>query len=159
LPDDFLDFVDASIREISPYGTVDYHLDRMGWAQYEAIHQKDLPGRPSRILRVPGLAPKIRLWEVPDKSTYTLRMWYLARVPNPSATGKHAGDPSNEVHVPAVFLPALCAGLAAKMAAKSLNEASLMRTQMLNLTYQNLLTNAVEFMRDRSSLYLRPEVR
>ena len=150
--------LDAQTYEIAEYvirtgsGTAqtDIPLTRISISQYTTIPNKKTPGRPVNIWMDKQLAaPDIYLWPVPDKS-YTMVYWRLRRM-------EDAGSPaSNTADVPYRFLPAMVAGLAAKIGTKK--SVPMDKLAKLESDYEVAWLDAVAGDRDRSSWRLRPHI-
>ncbi len=90
----------------------------------------------------------VNLWPVPDKSTYTLVYYYLERIDD-------AGSPaSNNMDVPARYLPCMVAGLAYQISLKKPEVAD--RIPVLKQVYEEQWSLAADADRDKSSLFFTP---
>ena len=90
----------------------------------------------------------VNLWPVPDKSTYTLVYYYLERI---DAAGSPA---SNNMDVPARFLPCLVAGLAYQLTLKFPIASD--RSAVLKADYEEQWNLAADADREKASLYVAP---
>lgn len=133
----------------------DYQLNRISQNTYSTIPNKLNQARPIQYhmnrQEVGGSSTKssVTLWPVPDTSAkYTLVYWRIARIAD-------AGDPaSNDMDVPARFLPALVAGLAYHIALKKPELAP--RAQMLKGEYEQQFALAAAEDREKAPIRFVP---
>lgn len=91
----------------------DTPLDRIGMQQYLEIVDKDSAGPPVQYVVERGISTiTLRLWPVPDSSTYDLVYWSIKKI-------EDSGAYNNQLDLPRRFLPALIAGLAYKIGGKN----------------------------------------
>lgn len=147
--DDVVDLIDFAVRTGSGQSQVDYRLERIGVSQYAQITNKTITGRPTQIY-VQRLTDTTRatLWPIPSQA-YTLVYWALARIDD-------AGVATNTADMPYRFVPALVSGLAYHIATKK--PEAMARVPFLRDEYERQFALAAEEDRDRSSIYLLPDL-
>jgi hypothetical protein len=146
-----LDIIEASLRtdEGDTTAQADLTMRRLSVSDYARQTNKLSEGRPSQyFVEYTDSAITVYPWPVPDSSTYTFNYWYIERIED---TGKPG---TNNVDVPARFLPVLTAGLAYYIAMK-LPESS-DRLQMLQLEYERQWDLAADAARDKASFFMKP---
>lgn len=146
------DIVDAYLRTDAgdTQSQFDQSMSRISVSQYAHLSNKLTQAKPLEyyVERKPtGIT--IKLWPVPDsQETYTFGYYYMERV-------EDAGKPaSNNMDVPARFLPCLVAGLAYKLSVKYPEAAS--RAQLLKADYDEQWELASDAAREKASLYVVP---
>ena len=152
LTSDQLDVIEASLR--TDDGDVNKQTDlttsRISISQYSHLTNKLTQGRPIQfwIEKDPG-AIALNVWPVPDDAvTYKINYYYIQRVED---TGSPA---SNNVDIPARFMPCMAAGLAYYISIKR-PEAS-ERAPLLKQVYEEQWDLAADADRDKSSFYMVP---
>jgi len=152
LTSDQLDVIEASLR--TDDGDVnkqtDLTMSRISVSQYSHLTNKLTQGRPIQywIEKDPG-AIALNVWPVPDDAvTYKINYYYIQRVED---TGSPA---SNNVDIPARFMPCMAAGLAYYISIKR-PEAS-ERAPLLKQVYDEQWDLAADADRDKSSFYMVP---
>tara|TARA_R110001583_G_scaffold49156_6_gene153975 strand:- start:1779 stop:2474 length:696 start_codon:yes stop_codon:yes gene_type:complete len=152
LTSDQLDVIEASLR--TDDGDVnkqtDLTMSRISISQYSHLTNKLTQGRPIQfwIEKDPG-AIALNVWPVPDDVvTYKINYYYIQRVED---TGSPA---SNNVDIPARFMPCMAAGLAYYISVKR-PEAS-ERAPLLKQVYDEQWDLAADADRDKSSFYISP---
>lgn len=149
LPADTVDILDVSIRSGSGVSQVDYAIERMPFTVYNHIANKNSTGRPTQYMVLRDVSvPTVTIWPVPDDS-YTLVYYRMRRI-------EDAGDYTNTTDVPFRFLPVLIAGLAFHLSMKKPQSRD--RTLALKQYYDEIMQKAKYEDRDRSSLYIVPDV-
>tara|TARA_R110002020_G_scaffold187208_1_gene385424 strand:- start:668 stop:1360 length:693 start_codon:yes stop_codon:yes gene_type:complete len=127
----------------------DLSMQRISVSQYAQLTNKLTDGRPIQyyVERSPSNIT-INLWPVPDsQATYTFFYYYMERIED---TGKPA---SNNVDVPARYLPCLVAGLAYYLSIKNRDSAQV--APLLKEIYEeqwNLASDAA----NKNTLYVSP---
>ena len=152
LAGDQLDVIEASLR--TDDGDADKQSDltmsRISISQYSHLTNKLTQGRPIQywIEKDPG-AIALNVWPVPDDAeTYKINYYYIQRV-------EDSGSPaSNNVDIPARFMPCMAAGLAYYISIKR-PEAS-ERAPLLKQVYDEQWNLAADADRDKSSFYMVP---
>ena len=147
-----LDVIQASLR--TDDGDADKQSDltmsRISISQYSHLTNKLTQGRPIQywIEKDPS-AIALNVWPVPDDAeTYKINYYYIQRV-------EDSGSPaSNNVDVPARFMPCMAAGLAYYISIKR-PEAS-ERAPLLKQIYDEQWDLAADADRDKSSFYMTP---
>jgi hypothetical protein len=147
-----LDVIEASIRTDAGDTSkqTDISMERISVSQYAHISNKLATGKPIQywVNRQPE-AITLTVWPVPDSATtYVMNYYYLER-------HEDSGTPaSNNVDVPARFLPPLTAGLAYYLALK--NADTMQMGPILKTVYEEQWNLAADAARDKSSLWLIP---
>ena len=146
------DIVDAYLRTDAgdTQSQFDQSMSRISVSQYAHLSNKLTQAKPLEfyVERKPtGIT--VHLWPVPDsQETYTFGYYYMERVED---SGKPA---SNNMDVPARFLPCLVAGLAYKLATKYPQAAD--RAQLLKADYDEQWDLAADAAREKASLFIAP---
>ena len=152
LAGDQLDVIEASLR--TDDGDADKQTDltmsRISISQYSHLTNKLTQGRPIQywVEKDPS-AIALNVWPVPDDAeTYKINYYYIQRV-------EDSGSPaSNNVDIPARFMPCMAAGLAYYISIKR-PEAS-ERAPLLKQVYDEQWNLAADADRDKSSFYMVP---
>ena len=152
LAGDQLDVIEASLR--TDDGDADKQSDltmsRISISQYSHLTNKLTQGRPIQywVEKDPS-AIALNVWPVPDDAeTYKINYYYIQRV-------EDSGSPaSNNVDIPARFMPCMAAGLAYYISIKR-PEAS-ERAPLLKQVYDEQWNLAADADRDKSSFYMVP---
>jgi hypothetical protein len=143
---DTIDVLSAVIRTNAGQSTQsDVILTRLSRDAYINIPQKLSQARPTQYYIDRQINPQVKLWPVPDASTYTLVYDRLVRMDD-------ADTQTNTLEMPFRFYPCLAAGLAYYLAMKKAPE----RVQMLKAMYEEEFERAAAEDRDRASLSLTP---
>jgi hypothetical protein len=152
LTGDQLDVIEASLR--TDDGDADKQTDltmsRISVSQYSHLTNKLTQGRPIQfwIEKDPG-AIALNVWPVPDDAvTYKINYYYIQRVED---TGSPA---SNNVDIPARFMPCMAAGLAYYISIKRPEASD--RAPLLKQVYDEQWDLAADADRDKSSFYMVP---
>ena len=152
LAGDQLDVIEASLR--TDDGDADMQLDltmsRISISQYSHLTNKLTQGRPIQywIEKDPD-AIALNVWPVPDDAqTYKVNYYYIQRVED---TGSPA---SNNVDIPARFLPCMAAGLAYYISVKRPEASD--RAPLLKQIYDEQWDLAADADRDKSSFFMVP---
>jgi hypothetical protein len=149
---DVLDIVEGYIR--TDAGDVakqfDQAMTRISVSDYSQLSNKLTKSKPLQyyVERSPtGII--IHVWPSPDdQATYTFGYYYMQRIED---TGSPA---SNNMDVPARFLPSLVAGLAYQISMKFPDSAP--RSQFLKADYEEQFTLAADSDRGKASLFISP---
>ena len=152
LAGDQLDVIEASLR--TDDGDADKQSDltmsRISISQYSHLTNKLTQGRPIQywIEKDPD-AIALNVWPVPDDAqTYKVNYYYIQRVED---TGSPA---SNNVDIPARFLPCMAAGLAYYISVKRPEASD--RAPLLKQIYDEQWDLAADADRDKSSFFMVP---
>ena len=152
LSSDVLDIVESSVR--TDAGSVtsqfDQAMTRISVSDYSQLSNKLTKSKPLQyyVEKTPtGIT--IHLWPSPDdQETYTFAYYYMQRIED---TGSPA---SNNMDVPARFLPSLVSGLAYQISMKYPEAAG--RYQALKADYEEQFTIAADSDRTKASLFISP---
>lgn len=144
-----VDVIEYALRTGTGAAQTDYRLERISVAQWAAITNKNLQGRPTQIY-VERLTDttRVSVWPVPS-ADYTLAYWALSRIDD-------AGAGTNTADMPYRFIPALVAGLAYHIATKK--QEAMQRVPFLKQAYEEQFALAAEEDRDRASIFFLPDV-
>jgi hypothetical protein len=149
---DKLDIIEGLLRTDAgdPARQSDLTMQRISVSQYAHQTNKLTQGRPLQyyVQRKPtGIT--IHVWPTPDATqTYTFAYYYMDRIED---TGSPA---SNNMDVPARFLPCLVAGLAYQIASKKPEAMQL--APALKQVYEEQWALAADAAREKASLYMSP---
>ena len=149
---DVLDIVEAFVRTNAGDTTsqFDQSMTRISVSDYSQLSNKLTQSKPLQyyVERKPtGIT--IHLWPTPDdQDTYTFGYYFKQRIED---TGSPA---SNNMDVPARFLPCLVAGLAYQISMKFPDSAP--RSQFLKADYEEQFTLAADSDRGKASLFISP---
>ena len=152
LPSNQLDIVEGLLRTDAGNSSLqtDLTMQRISVSQYAHQTNKLTQGRPLQyyVERKPtGLT--VHVWPVPDATTsYTFAYYYMERVED---TGSPA---SNNMDVPARYLPCLVAGLAYQVASKRPESAQMI--PLLKQVYEEQWELAADASREKAALYVAP---
>jgi len=146
------DIIEAYLR--TDAGDTDSQFDqamtRISVSQYAHLSNKLTQSKPLEFFveqTTDGIA--VNLWPVPDsQETYTFGYYYMERIED---SGKPA---SNNMDMPARFLPCFVAGLAYKLAIKY--PAASDRAPLLKADYDEQWNLAADSAREKASLYVVP---
>ena len=152
LGSDILDIVEASIR--TDAGSVtsqfDQSMTRISVSDYSQLSNKLTQSKPLQYYvekKPTGIT--IHIWPSPDdQDTYAFAYYYMQRIED---TGSPA---SNNMDVPARFLPSLVSGLAYQLSMKFPEVAA--RSQALKADYEEQFTIAADSDRTKASLFISP---
>jgi len=152
LAGDQLDVIEASLR--TDDGDADKQSDltmsRISISQYSHLTNKLTQGRPIQywIEKDPD-AIALNVWPVPDDAeTYKVNYYYIQRVEDTGSTA------SNNVDIPARFLPCMAAGLAYYISVKRPEASD--RAPLLKQIYDEQWDLAADADRDKSSFFMVP---
>ena len=152
LPDYVLDVVEGFIRtnpgNIS--SQFDQSMSRVSVSDYSQLSNKLTQSKPLQYyIESKPSGVRLHVWPSPDsQATYTFGYYYMERIED---TGSPA---SNNMDVPARFLPCLVSGLAYQLSTKYADSAA--RSQFLKAEYEEQFSLAADSDRDKSSLYISP---
>src|SRR5262249_7178340 len=103
-------------------------------------------GRPTLIHIRRKIIPSFILWQVPERTGYSVAYSRLRRMASVGEGG--TGEPE----IPFRFIPAMVAGLAYYLAAKSKDPMVMQRVPVLKAAYEEQFTLAGDEDRDRASV-------
>lgn len=148
LDSDTIDILDCVWRTGTGTAQQDRTLTRMPVNEYAHIANKNQTGMPGRFWVNRLLAPIVYVWPVPVDAG-TLIYWKLRRI-------EDTGAYTNNMDLPARFLPALTTGLAYYLSMKT--PEAFGRSQELMVEYEKQYALAAEEDRDRASIRLVPDI-
>ena len=152
LSGDKLDIIEGLLRTDAGNTSkqADLTMQRISVSQYAHQTNKLTQGRPLQyyVERKPtGIT--VHFWPVPDATTsYTFAYYYMERIED---TGSPA---SNNMDVPARFLPCLVSGLAYQIASK--RPEVMQMAPMLKQVYEEQWSLAADAAREKAALYMSP---
>lgn len=147
LASDAYDVMDVVLRDNSVTPAFDLNLDRMSPTDYLNIPYKDMTGTPTRFLmRRTYNTTTLTVWQVPTKD-YVLAVNQLKIIPTISGY-------TSAIQIPDRFQAALISGLAYNLSLKR-NPA---RSAELKAYYEDDFTRAADEERDRSSMFIAPDI-
>lgn len=149
---DKLDIIEGLLRTDAGDASkqADLTMQRISVSQYAHQTNKLSQGRPLQyyVERKPA-GITVHFWPVPDATTsYTFAYYYMDRIED---SGKPA---SNNMDVPARFLPCLVSGLAYQIASK--RPEALQLAPSLKQVYEEQWSLAADAAREKASLYVSP---
>ena len=152
LPVYVLDVIEGFIRTNggSVSSQFDQSMTRVSVSDYAQLSNKLTQSKPLQYyVESKPTGVKIHVWPSPDsQATYTFGYYYMERIED---TGSPA---SNNMDVPARFLPCLVSGLAYQLSTKYADSSA--RSQFLKAEYEEQFSLAADSDRDKSSLYISP---
>lgn len=147
LPLDTIDIIEGVIRT-NVGSQIDIGISRVSLPTYANTPNKTTRGRPNQFYVNRQTLPNVTFYLVPDKSSYyTFVYWRLRRV-------QDAAQGANTMDMPFRFLPMLIAGVAYHLSRK-VPDGNL-RTDTLKQDFLELMQDAFDEDRDRTSFYLSP---
>ena len=149
LDSDVLDVLEVYTRtNVGSTNQQDQHVKRIGVKDWANLPTKLSQGRPVNVwVEKLKAAPVLHLWPVPDQ-TYTLVVHQLTRIEDTGTPGTNTAD------VPWNFVPAMTAGLAAKIALKRAPD----RLGLLTDLYERTWLDAESSNRERRSTHFSPNL-
>lgn len=131
LPTGGIDIFHATLKR-DGVETEMYPLSR---SDYNALHKKDIQGRPDRYFVDRGTftgdapASTVYLWQVPENATDTIELWYIRAL-------EDVGNPMNTLDIPPAYQEAFSAGMAFMLSKKFAPErAKALRDDYLGANY------------------------
>jgi hypothetical protein len=147
LPLDTVDALSAVIRTNAGQSTQqDITVDRIGYAEYLHIPNKNTQSRPAQWFLQRTTTPQLFLYPAPDATqTWIFRYYAVRRI-------QDAGTFTNTADVVFRFLPSLIAGLAYYLSVKKAPD----RVQLLKGMYDEEFTRAANEDRENSGYFAVP---
>jgi hypothetical protein len=150
LPNATIDVLEA-VWQVST--SSELQMSRISMEEYMTITNKSQSGRPNQYaVRRKVDNPEVFFYPIPDSSTQAVKFEQFKKIQNVSQTALE------NVDIPTRFLPPMTMGLAYHMGIKRPNIPT-ERISMLKVNYEELLQNAMEEDRERSSLFFKPKLR
>ena len=143
LPAGTVDLIDVVIRDSAT--TTDTSVQRISIAEYNQIPNKSSSGKPSQYLINRQYTPTIYVWQIPDKTTYSLVYWAINQLEDISVSNEDAD-------IPYRWSDCICAGLASKLAIKYAPD----QFQLLDQLYERSFEFAASADNDGVSMRIRP---
>jgi hypothetical protein len=127
-------------------------LSPMSILEYNKLNDRNKSGKPSQYVVVTSLdSLDIRTYPINDTTHRTLSFWGIVR-PDTILNSRQSLDLSP------IYYPAIIAGLAYHMSFERRN-IDLNYRQTLKQEYEETLQRALDFERERVSIYIRPHIR
>jgi hypothetical protein len=145
LPEGTIDIIDAVVSDSSGTDTSDQIINRISIADYNQIPNKTSSGKPSQYMLDKQYTPKIYLWQIPNKSTYSIVYWSINQLEDINLSNQYAD-------VPYRWSDCICAGLASKLALKYAAD----KYQILDSVYERSFSLAASSDNDGVSLRIHP---
>lgn len=145
LPEGTIDIIDAVVSDSSGTDTSDQIINRISIADYNQIPNKTSSGKPSQYMLDKQYTPKIYLWQIPNKSTYSIVYWSINQLEDINLSNQDAD-------VPYRWSDCICAGLASKLALKYAAD----KYQILDSVYERSFSLAASSDNDGVSLRIHP---
>jgi|TARA_B110000285_G_scaffold165328_1_gene184683 hypothetical protein len=145
LPEGTIDIIDAVVSDSSGTDTSDQIINRISIADYNQIPNKTSSGKPSQYMLDKQYTPKIYLWQIPNKSTYSIVYWSINQLEDINLSNQDAD-------VPYRWSDCICAGLASKLALKYAAD----KYQILDSVYERSFNLAASSDNDGVSLRIHP---
>ena len=145
LPEGTIDIIDAVVSDSSGTDTSDQIINRISIADYNQIPNKTSSGKPSQYMLDKQYTPKIYLWQIPNKSTYSIVYWSINQLEDINLSNQDAD-------VPYRWSDCICAGLASKLALKYAAD----KYQILDSVYERSFSLASSSDNDGVSLRIHP---
>ena len=145
LPAGTIDIIDAVIADSAGTNTADQMLNRISIADYNQLPNKTSSGKPSQYMLDSQITPQIYIWQIPDRTTYSMVYWSVNQLDDITASNQDAD-------IPYRWNECICAGLASKLALKFANE----KFTILNEMYERAFSFASSADNDGVSLRIRP---
>jgi hypothetical protein len=149
LSNEKLDIIEGVLRtDAGTTDQTDLNMRRISVSTYSQHTNKLQEGKPTQFfIKHSPDGITVSLWPVPDQA-YVFNYWYMERVED---TGKPG---SNNVDVPARFLPAMIAGLAYHIGLKTPSAMGII--PQLEKEYERQWELAADSAREKASLRLLP---
>ena len=145
LPVGTIDIMDAVVADSSGTDTSDQIINRISIADYNQLPNKTSSGKPSQYMLDKQYTPKIYLWQIPNKSTYSIVYWSINQLEDINLSNQDAD-------VPYRWSDCICAGLASKLALKYAAD----KYQILDSVYERSFSLAASSDNDGVSLRIHP---
>ena len=145
LPVGTIDIIDAVVSDSSGTDTSDQIINRISIADYNQLPNKTSSGKPSQYMLDKQYTPKIYLWQIPNKSTYSIVYWSINQLEDINLSNQDAD-------VPYRWSDCICAGLASKLALKYAAD----KYQILDSVYERSFNLAASSDNDGVSLRIHP---
>ena len=146
LPVGTIDFIDVVIRQTTGGTTTDTTIQRVSISEYNQLPNKSSSGKPSQEMLDKQYTPTINVWQVPDRTDYSLVYWSINQLEDITASNQDAD-------IPYRWTDCLCAGLASKLAMKYAPD----KFNLLNQVYERAIEFAAATDNDGVSMRVRPK--
>jgi hypothetical protein len=145
LPPETIDIIDVVVRDSAGTDTSDQMINRISISDYNQLPNKNSSGKPSQYMLDKQSTPVIYLWQVPDRTTYSLNYWAVNQLEDITASNQDAD-------IPYRWNECICAGLASKLALKFATD----KFSILNEMYERAFNFAASSDNDGVSLRVQP---
>ena len=140
-----IDILDAVVRDSSGTDTSDQIINRVSISDYNQLPNKTSSGKPSQYMLDKQITPILYIWQIPDRTTYSLVYWAITQLQDITASDQNAD-------IPYRWNECICAGLASKISMKFATE----KFTMLNEMYERSFNFAAASDNDGVSLRVQP---
>jgi hypothetical protein len=145
LPAGTIDLMDVVIRETVGGTTTDTAVERLTPAEYNNLPNKSSSGKTSQYMLNKQYTPTLYVWQIPDKTTYSLVYWSINQIEDITSSNQDAD-------VPYRWADCICAGLASKLAIKYQPD----KFNLLNEVYERSFEFAASTDNDGVTMRIRP---
>jgi len=114
-------------------------------SDYNQLPNKTSSGKPSQYMLDKQITPILYIWQIPDRTTYSLVYWAITQLQDITASDQNAD-------IPYRWNECICAGLASKISMKFATE----KFTMLNEMYERSFNFAAASDNDGVSLRVQP---
>jgi hypothetical protein len=140
-----IDIIDAVIADSSGTDTADQIINRVSIADYNQLPNKTSSGKPSQYMLDKQSTPILYLWQIPDRTTYSIVYWAIRQLDDVTASNQDAD-------IPYRWNECICAGLASKLSLKYAPD----KFSILNEMYERGFAFAAATDNDGVSLRVQP---
>ena len=140
-----IDIINAVISDSSGTDTSDQIINRVSISDYNQLPNKTSSGKPSQYMLDKQSTPILYLWQIPDRTTYSIVYWAIRQLDDVTASNQDAD-------IPYRWSDCICAGLASKLALKYAPD----KFQLLEGVYQKSFDLAESADNDGVSLRIYP---
>ena len=140
-----IDILDAVVRDSSGTDTSDQIINRVSISDYNQLPNKTSSGKPSQYMLDKQITPILYIWQIPDRTTYSLVYWAITQLQDITASDQNAD-------IPYRWNECICAGLASKLSLKYATD----KFSILNEMYERSFDFAAASDNDGVSLRVQP---
>jgi len=140
-----IDILDAVVRDSSGTDTSDQIINRVSISDYNQLPNKTSSGKPSQYMLDKQITPILYIWQIPDRTTYSLVYWAITQLQDITASDQNAD-------IPYRWNECICAGLASKLSLKYATD----KFSILNEMYERAFNFASSSDNDGVSLRVQP---
>jgi hypothetical protein len=140
-----IDIINAVISDSSGTDTSDQIINRVSISDYNQLPNKTSSGKPSQYMLDKQSTPILYLWQIPDRTTYSIVYWAIRQLDDVTASNQDAD-------IPYRWNECICAGLASKLSLKYAPD----KFSILNEMYERGFAFAAATDNDGVSLRVQP---